>query len=201
MSVRNLRGARVTVYCAGSARVAQDYVDGATELAQNLVDAGAVLVCGGGKTGLMGHMATEVIQRGGRAAGVMPQFLKDIEMDHPLVDDFTFVQTMAERKAGLLAHTEGLIALPGGCGTLEELAEAITLKRLGQYLKPVVIVNQNGFYDDLLRQLQRMVDEEFMNPEHLGLWTVVDHPRDAVSAIVQTPDLSPDILFRAAVKA
>ena len=117
------------------------------------------------------------------------------------VDDFTFVQTMAERKAGLLAHTEGLIALPGGCGTLEELAEAITLKRLGQYLKPVVIVNQNGFYDDLLRQLQRMVDEEFMNPEHLGLWTVVDHPRDAVSAIVQTPDLSPDILFRAAVKA
>jgi uncharacterized protein (TIGR00730 family) len=165
------------------------------------VDAGAVLVFGGGKTGLMGHMATEVIQRGGRAAGVMPQFLKDIEMDHPLVDDFTFVQTMAERKAGLLAHTEGLIALPGGCGTLEELAEAITLKRLGQYLKPVVIVNQNGFYDDLLRQLQRMVDEEFMNPEHLGLWTVVDHPRDAVTAIVQTPDLSSDVLHRAAVKA
>ena len=65
-----------------------------------------------------------------------------------------------------------MIALPGGCGTLEELAEAITLKRLGQYLKPVVIVNQNGFYDDLLRLLQRMVDEAFMNPEHLNLWTV-----------------------------
>lgn len=199
--VRELRGARVTVYCAGSARVAADYLSGASELAQHLVEAGAVLVFGGGKTGLMGHVATEVIQRGGRAVGVMPQFLKDIEMNHPLVEDFTFVATMAERKAGLLANTEGLIALPGGCGTLEELAEAITLKRLGQYLKPVVIVNQNGFYDDLLRFLQRMVDEEFMNPEHLDLWTVVDHPRDAVAAILATPDLSPDVLHRAAVKA
>ncbi|MFZ9598174.1 MAG: LOG family protein, partial [Schleiferiaceae bacterium] len=104
---RDLRGARVTVYCAGSARVAQDYVDGASELAQALVDAGATLVFGGGKTGLMGHMATEVIQRGGKASGVMPQFLKDIEMNHPLVTDFTFVATMAERKAGLLANTEG----------------------------------------------------------------------------------------------
>lgn len=201
MNTKSLQGARVTVYCAGSARVAQDYVDGATELAQHLVDAGAVLVFGGGKTGLMGHIATEVIQRGGQASGVMPQFLKDIEMNHPLVKDFTFVATMAERKAGLLAGTEGLIALPGGCGTLEELAEAITLKRLGQYLKPVVIVNQNGFYTDLLKQLQRMVDEEFMNPEHLDLWTVVDHPRDAVAAIQATPDLSPDVLHRAAVKA
>ncbi len=201
MMGRDLRGARVTVYCAGSARVAQDYVDGASELAQALVDAGATLVFGGGKTGLMGHMATEVIQRGGKAAGVMPQFLKDIEMNHPMVEDFTFVATMAERKAGLLANTEGLIALPGGCGTLEELAEAITLKRLGQYLKPVVIVNQNGFYTDLLSLLRRMVDEEFMNPEHLDLWTVVDHPRDAVAAILATPDLSPDVLHRAAVKA
>lgn len=181
--------------------MAPDYRAGATELAASIVRAGSVLVFGGGKTGLMGHIATEVIQRGGKASGVMPQFLKDIEMNHPLVTDFTFVATMAERKAGLLANTEGLIALPGGCGTLEELAEAITLKRLGQYLKPVVIVNQNGFYDDLLRLLQRMVDEEFMNPEHLGLWTVVDHPRDAMAAIEATPDLSPDVLLRAAVKA
>ena len=79
--------------------------------------------------------------------------------------------------------------------------EAITLKRLGQYLKPIVIVNQNGFYDDLLRQLARMVDEEFMNPEHLQLWVAVDHPRDAVKAILATPDLSAAVLSRAAVQA
>lgn len=199
--VRNLEGARVTVYCAGSARVASHYLDGASELAKELVGAGATLVFGGGKTGLMGHIASEVIRLGGNASGIMPRFLKDIEMDHPEVTDFTLVDTMAERKAALLAGTEGLIALPGGCGTLEELLEAITLKRLGQYLKPIVIVNQNGFYDDLLRQLVRMVDEEFMNPEHLRLWVAVDHPRDAVQAIIDTPDLSAAVLSRAAVQA
>ena len=199
--VRNLEGARVTVYCAGSARVASHYLDGASELAKELVGAGATLVFGGGKTGLMGHIASEVIKLGGNASGIMPRFLKDIEMDHPLVTDFTLVDTMAERKAALLADTEGIIALPGGCGTLEELLEAITLKRLGRYLKPIVIVNQNGFYDDLLRQLARMVDEEFMNPEHLQLWVAVDHPRDAVKAILATPDLSAAVLSRAAVQA
>ena len=189
------------MYCAGSARVASHYLDGASELAKDLVGAGATLVFGGGKTGLMGHIASEVIKLGGNASGIMPRFLKNIEMDHPEVTDFTLVDTMAERKAALLAHTEGIIALPGGCGTLEELLEAITLKRLGQYLKPIVIVNQNGFYDDLLRQLARMVDEEFMNPEHLQLWVAVDHPRDAVKAILATPDLSAAVLSRAAVQA
>ena len=198
---RDLEGARVTVYCAGSARVASHYLDGASELAKDIVDAGATLVFGGGKTGLMGHIASEVIRHGGNTSGIMPRFLKDIEMDHPQVTDFTLVDTMAERKAALLAGTEGIIALPGGCGTLEELLEAITLKRLGQYLKPIVIVNQNGFYDDLLRQLARMVDEEFMNPEHLQLWVAVDHPRDAVKAILTTPDLSAAVLSRAAVQA
>jgi len=189
------------VYCAGSARVASHYLDGASVLAKDLVGAGATLVFGGGKTGLMGHIASEVIKLGGNASGIMPRFLKDIEMDHPLVTDFTLVDTMAERKAALLADSEGIIALPGGCGTLEELLEAITLKRLGQYLKPIVIVNQNGFYDDLLRQLARMVEEEFMNPEHLQLWVAVDHPRDAVKAILATPDLSAAVLSRAAVQA
>ena len=198
---RNLNGARVTVYCAGSARVASHYLDGASELAKDLVDAGATLVFGGGKTGLMGHIASEVIRLGGHVSGIMPRFLKDIEMDHPEVTDFTLVDTMAERKAALLADTEGIIALPGGCGTLEELLEAITLKRLWQYLKPIVIVNQNGFYEDLLRQLARMVEEEFMNPEHLHLWVAVDHPRDAIKAILASPDLSATVLSRAAVKA
>ena len=94
------------------------------------------------------------------------------------------------------------IIVPFTAGTgMDTIARAVgprLSERLGQ---PVVIVNQNGFYDDLLRFLQRMVDEEFMNPEHLDLWTVVDHPRDAVAAILATPDLSPDVLHRAAVKA
>jgi len=126
-------------------------------LAHAFLNEGAELVFGGGKTGLMGHLATSIIEGGGTAHGVMPHFLKDIEMNHPMVSDFIFVDTMSERKQLLLANTEGLIALPGGCGTLEELLEAITLKRLGQYLKPIVIVNQEGFYTPQLEMLEKMM--------------------------------------------
>ena len=186
--MKSLKGARVTVYCAGSAKTNPIYMEGAERLADAFIAHGAELVFGGGKTGLMGHIATSIIEGGGVAHGVMPNFLKDIEMNHPLVEDFIFVDTMSERKQLLLANTEGLIALPGGCGTLEELLEAITLKRLGQYLKPIVIVNQNGFYDPQLQMLERMVEEDFMRPEHLQLWTVVSDPADALEAILDTPD-------------
>ncbi|MDG1253117.1 MAG: TIGR00730 family Rossman fold protein [Schleiferiaceae bacterium] len=192
--MKNLKGARVTVYCAGSTKVNPIYLAGAERLAKKMNEAGAELVFGGGKTGLMGHIATQVIQGGGVAHAVMPHFLKDIEMNHPLVEDFIFVDTMSERKQLLLAHTEGLIALPGGCGTLEELLEAITLKRLGQYLKPIIIVNQEGFYTPQLEMLKRMVDEDFMRPEHLNLWTVVNDPSEAIDAIRSTADWDADAL-------
>jgi len=186
--MKSLNGARVAVYCAGSAKTNAQYLKGAEELAECFVQESVELVFGGGKTGLMGHLASEIIKKGGVVHGVMPRFLKDIEMNHPLVEDFVFVDTMAERKQLLMANTAGLIALPGGCGTLEELLEAITLKRLGQYLKPIVIVNQNGFYDSLLQMLSRMVEEDFMRPEHLHLWVVVEHPSLALEVIVNTPD-------------
>ena len=82
-------------------------------------------------------------------------------MNHPGVDDFTFVHSMAERKALLLQDTAGLVAMPGGTGTLDELIEAVTLKRLGQYLQPIVLLNQDGFYDALIALIDRMVDEEW----------------------------------------
>jgi uncharacterized protein (TIGR00730 family) len=198
--MRNIQGARITVYCAGSAKVNPVYLAGAERLAKAFNEAGAELVFGGGKTGLMGHIATQIIQGGGKAHGVMPHFLKDIEMNHPLVEDFIFVDTMSERKQLLLANTEGLIALPGGCGTLEELLEAITLKRLGQYLKPIIIVNQEGFYTPQLEMLKRMVDEDFMRPEHLNLWTVVSDPAEALEAICQTSDWDANALQMAVNK-
>lgn len=198
--MKSLKGARVTVYCAGSAKTKPIYLEGAERLADAYIAHGAELVFGGGKTGLMGHIATCIIEAGGVAHGVMPKFLKDIEMNHPLVDDFIFVDTMSERKHLLLVNTEGLIALPGGCGTLEELLEAITLKRLGQYLKPIVIVNQNGFYDPLIQMLERMVEEDFMRPEHLQIWTVVQDPSEALDAILCTPDWSADALQMAVNK-
>ena len=199
-TMHNLEGRRVTVYCAGSAKVHPKYLHAAEVIASDLVDAGASLLFGGGKTGLMGHLATCVLDRGGKVQGVMPYLLKEIEMNHPGVEDFTYVHTMAERKALLLQDTAGLVAMPGGTGTLDELIEAVTLKRLGQYLQPIVLLNQDGFYDSLIALVDRMVDEEFMNPEHRNLWTVVAHPNEVVSALKTTPLWDAQAVLRAAVK-
>jgi|TARA_B110000259_G_C13913645_1_gene361914 uncharacterized protein (TIGR00730 family) len=198
--MKNLKGARIAVYCASSAKTNQRYIDQAEKLAVEFVRKEVKLVFGGGKTGLMGHIASKVIQNGGQIQGVMPYFLKNIELSHPLVDDFIFVETMSERKQLLLKNTEGLIALPGGCGTLEELLEAITLKRLGQYLKPIIIVNQDGFYDPQLEMLEKMIQENFMRPEHRSLWTVVSNAKDALQAIESTEDWPSDALFNATYK-
>ena len=192
--MKSLKGARIAVYCAGSAKTSRTYLEGAERLAKAFNDFGAELVFGGGKTGLMGHLATQMIAKGCVVHGVMPRFLKDIEMNHPHVEDFIFVDSMAERKYLLMKDTEGLVALPGGCGTLEELLEAITLKRLGKYIKPIVIVNQNGFYDSLLMMLERMVIEDFMRPEHRNIWSVVKEPEEALYAIASTPDWDEDAL-------
>jgi|TARA_B110000483_G_scaffold57785_1_gene72295 hypothetical protein len=198
--MKNLKGSRIAVYCASSAKTNQRYIDQAEKLAVEFVRKEVKLVFGGGKTGLMGHIASKVIQNGGQIQGVMPYFLKNIELSHPLVDDFIFVETMSERKQLLLKNTEGLIALPGGCGTLEELLEAITLKRLGQYLKPIIIVNQYGFYDPQLEMLEKMIQENFMRPEHRSLWTVVSNAKDALQAIESTEDWPSDALFNATYK-
>ena len=198
--MKNLKGARIAVYCASSAKTNQRYIDQAEKLALEFVRKEVKLVFGGGKTGLMGHIASKVIQNGGQIQGVMPYFLKNIELSHPLVDDFIFVETMSERKQLLLKNTEGLIALPGGCGTLEELLEAITLKRLGQYLKPIIIVNQYGFYDPQLEMLEKMIQENFMRPEHRSLWKVVSNAKDALQAIESTEDWPSDALFNATYK-
>ena len=153
---KKLNGSRVVVYCASSAKINNGYLRQAEYLAEDFIKKNIKLVFGGGKTGLMGHLASKVLASDGQVQGVMPNFLKDIELYHPLVKDFIFVETMSERKKLLMKDTEGVIALPGGCGTLEELLEVITLKRLGRYLKPIIIVNHDGFYDSLIELLSKI---------------------------------------------
>lgn len=197
---KKLNGSRVVVYCASSAKINNGYLRQAEYLAEDFIKKNIKLVFGGGKTGLMGHLASKVLASDGQVQGVMPNFLKDIELYHPLVKDFIFVETMSERKKLLMKDTEGVIALPGGCGTLEELLEVITLKRLGRYLKPIIIVNHDGFYDSLIELLSKMVKENFMRSEHLLLWTVVSSSKDALTAIENTKDWESDALKIATFK-
>jgi uncharacterized protein (TIGR00730 family) len=174
---------KICVYCSSSATIDQSYFVATEKLARILVKENIEIVFGGGAVGLMGKLADTVIATGGKIKGIMPQFMNEVEWAHKGVSDFEFTQTMHERKAKFLKGIDGLIALPGGSGTLEELLEAITLKRLGQFTKPIVILNTNGFYDPLNEMLNRIVAENFMDKRHLEMWTFVDEPDQVLDAI------------------
>ena len=130
----------------------------------------------------------------------MPQFMNDVEWAHKAVDNFEFTQTMHERKAKLIEDIDGLIALPGGCGTFEELLEAITLKRLGLYTKPIVILNTEGFYKPLKMLLENSIKENFMAEIHRDMWTFVDEPEDIIPALRNAASWDSGAIAFAAVK-
>ncbi len=173
---------RVCVYCASSAKIHPAYFAATEVLARSLVRARIEVVFGGGSIGLMGHLA-----EGGKITGIMPHFMREVEWSHRGVSDFLFVETMHERKEKLLENVDGLITLPGGSGTLEELLEAITLKRLGRFTKPIVILNTNGFYDALEALLETCIRENFMDERHRAMWTFVNEPDQVISALQTAP--------------
>jgi len=150
-----------------------------------LVQEGVSVVYGGGRHGLMGRLADTVLACGGNIRGIMPHFMNEVEWAHKGVTDLEFTQTMHERKSRFLEGVDALIALPGGTGTMEELLEAITLKRLGQFTKPIVILNTAGYYDPLCTMLERCIAEQFLRPIHAEMWSFVRHPVEVLPAIRQ----------------
>jgi len=191
---------RICVYCASSNKVDKIYFDAAETIAVKLVSNGITVVYGGGANGLMGHLADTAIKHGGHVVGIIPEFMKEIEWMHPKVEEIHVVSDMHERKKKLLDGTDGLIALPGGSGTLEELLEAISLKRLGLYTKPIIILNVNDYYVPLIEMLEKSIREKFMSGEHRKIWTVVSDPEDIIAAIENSPKWSADAISFAAVK-
>ena len=153
---------RVTVFCgssSGSDKIFEEqaYLLGKT-LAENKID----LVYGGAKVGLMGAVANGVLQNGGKVIGVLPNFLSVKEIAHEELTELILVETMHERKTKMNELSDGVIALPGGFGTLEELFEMVTWAQLGLHKKPVAILNTNGFYNSLIEMIQKMVVEGFL---------------------------------------
>lgn len=152
-----------------------------------LAAAGVGIVYGGGAVGSMGALADGALGRGGRVVGILPRFMADLEWGHTGLTDLQLVEDMRTRKHLMLAASQAAIALPGGSGTLEELLEAITLKRLGLYLNPIVLVNTRAFFDPLIQMLARAVDEHFMDPRHLQMWQVVATPDEIPAALATAP--------------
>jgi len=190
---------RICVYCASSSKVDKAYFDATEKLGLDMASRGITLVYGGGSNGLMGCIADTVLSNKGQAIGILPRFMDKVEWGHKGLTQLTLVKDMHERKKLLIKDIDGVVALPGGCGTLEELMEVITLKRLGKFTKPIIILNTNGFYDHLKSLLDKMIHEHFMRSEHGEIWQFVDLPEEVIPAIENSPKWDSSAIKFAAV--
>lgn len=181
---------RVTVYASSSNALPAAYYDAAARLGSVLGRAGLGITYGGGGVGLMGAMADRAMAEGAPVRGVIPGFLNTVEHGHQALEDLLVVADMRERKHRMLEGSDAVVCLPGGSGTLEEVFEVITLKRLGQFLGPIVLVNTCGYYDRLDAFLRHAVAERFMSGRHLEMWSLVDSPEGVLQAFHDAPGWS-----------
>ena len=191
---------RVCVYAASSEHSDPAYRAAAYRVGTLLAQAGCTLVYGGGSTGSMGAVANGALEAGGEVIGILPRFMADLEWGHPGLTRLELVEDMRERKHKLLTGSDAVVALPGGCGTLEELFEAITLKRLGIYFSPILLLNVRGFYAPLQGFMESVIEERFMNPEHAAMWSLVDRVEDVLPTIRATPPWREDAREYAVVR-
>lgn len=198
LSVRTLE-ASVCVYCASSRRAHAAYREAAHRLGVVLAEHNFGIIYGGGAVGSMGALADGALSRGARVVGILPRFMADLEWGHTGLSELQVVEDMRSRKHRMLSHSAAVVALPGGSGTLEELLEALTLKRLGLYLNPIVLVNTRGFFDSLTQLLSRCIEEHFMDERHRRMWQLVDEPEQVPAAIRSAAPWSPEARSFAAV--
>jgi uncharacterized protein (TIGR00730 family) len=166
----------VSVYCGSSLGKNRVYLDKAMELGNELYNQNLDLVYGGGNIGLMGTIANTVLQLGGKVTGVLPRFLNKKEVGNLDVDKHILVESMHERKQLISELSDAFIAMPGGFGTLEEVTEMLTWSQLGLIKKPIGLFNINGYYDLLLAQFDRMVEDGFLKPENRSMVLDDDDP-------------------------
>jgi uncharacterized protein (TIGR00730 family) len=174
---------RLAVFCGSNFGKDPAYRVACETLAEDMVSKGIDLVYGGGKVGLMGVMADSVLDRGGKAIGVIPEKLAQREVAHLGLTELIVVATMHERKAKMAELSDGFVAFPGGIGTLEEITEIFTWAQLGYHSKPCALLNINGFYDPLIRFLNTMVEDGFMKQERVEALLVISDPAKLLAAM------------------
>lgn len=174
------------VYCSSSARIDPKYHEAAAALGRGLVEHGWGLIYGGGNLGSMGVLANAAKDAGGRVVGIIPDFMQERELAFTAADELVVVDSMRERRRIMEERAEAFVTLPGGIGTLEELSEILVSRYLNRHGKPLVLVNQDGFYDDLLRFFERMARERFKTaglekvlrvvPDVASVWPALEQP-------------------------
>ncbi|MBD9145358.1 MAG: TIGR00730 family Rossman fold protein [Bacteroides clarus] len=177
----------VCVYSASSTKIDPVYFDAAHDLGTLLGRQHIRLINGASNMGLMSAVSDAVLAAGGEVTGVIPRFMVEQKWYHTELTKLVEVENMHERKKLMADLSDAVIALPGGCGTLEELLEIITWKQLGLYLNPIVILNIKGYFDPLLAMLQRAVEENFMRAQHGAIWHVAETAQEAVELVHTIP--------------
>ena len=172
---------RLAVFCGSSSGSKSIFLEQAYQLGKTLAGKQIELVYGGANVGLMGAVANGVMENGGVAIGVLPNFLQRVEIAHNELSELILVDSMHERKAKMEELSDGFISLPGGFGTLEEFFEILTWLQLGLHKKPIALLNTDGFYDDLLAMVETMFQNGFLKQENKNLILVSDDIEDLLS--------------------
>ena len=173
----------VALYCGSRAGNKPIYLEKAIQLSQGLAEHGFGLVYGGASIGLMGQVADAMIQHGGEAVGVIPEFMLDYEIAHNQLTELHVVTSMHQRKAMMADRACAFVALPGGLGTFEEILEIATWGQLNQHQKPMMLYNVNGFYDALIAQLDRAVEDGFLPPQHRAKLIICEHEEEIYTTL------------------
>lgn len=171
----------VSVFCGSSSGHDHVYRNSAYALGALLASKHITVIYGGAKVGLMGSLANGALDEGGKVVGILPSFLSTKELEHEKLTALIVVTTMHERKIKMYELSDGVIAMPGGFGTFDELFEILTWAQLGMHTKPVGIFNINGFYDPLLTMILKMVDTGFLNKANHDMIIVSDNMEDLIS--------------------
>jgi uncharacterized protein (TIGR00730 family) len=173
----------IAVYCGANKGIHPWFAEAATELGKTLAQRNIRVVFGGGSVGLMGVLADAVLAEGGPITGIITHQLNGLELGHPGVKDMIVVNTMSERRDMLIKDTDGVITLPGGYGSMDELFEALTLAQLHQYQKPIGLLSLRGYYNPLLHMLDNMVENGFLKDQNRRLCIASDTVPDLLSAM------------------
>lgn len=189
----------IAVYAASSTQIDEAFFEAARQLGKGLAEHGLGMVNGAGSMGLMQASADACLAAGGQVTGVIPTFMIQQNWQHNGLTKLIEVPDMHTRKKTMADISDGCVALPGGCGTFEELLEVICWKQLGLYLNPIVILNVNGYYDPLIEMLERAVDNNFMRKAHLDIWKVADTASQAIEFLLNTPKWDSNVRRFAAI--
>lgn len=175
----------ICVFCGSGVGVDPAFADSAKKLARIIVERNLTLVYGGGSIGLMGILADEVLSGGGRVIGIIPQFLYDLEVGHKGLTELIIVKSMHQRKEKMAEMADAFVAMPGGFGTLDEMAEILTWIQLKIIRKPFALLNINGFFNAFILQLDHMVEESLLHPENRKILLTSDDPLKVIALLME----------------